>query len=327
MFKFYLRTAKTYLNYKLRRYTPFAIFFLVTGKCNLNCPGCIVRRFKFKKSELTTKEIFSLIEDASSLGTCYFSLTGGEPTMRDDLERIGQKIKEENMVSSLSTNGTLITKRRARKLVESFDYIRVSLDGPKEIHNRLRGEGSFRRALRGIRNLTSINPRNAKIGIISVISETNYKSVEQFYNKFKDQVDFVTFQPIHGISSIYSNPKFVRFWENMSKEKLGDLKEFIGRPSLKEGKKFCDAAKLYLHIAPEGTVYSCLIERDIKIGNLKEKSLRELWNSREIEKAREKTKDCIGCYSKCTTEISKIFRMDPLELIKNFWRLKKTYRL
>lgn len=325
---FYVKVLKTYINYKLQRYNPFAIFFHITNRCNLKCSKCIIRKFNFRK-ELTTDEISSIINDASDMGVSYFSITGGEPLLRNDIEKIGQIIKNKNMMASLSTNGCLITEERAKKLVNAFDFIRVSLDGFEQTHDKLRGKGSFRAAYNGIRHLTSIPDRNARIGIISVISENNYKKVREFFDAFKDEVDFITFQPAHEIDNVFSNLEFSQSWEKICKsgEKLGDLEEFIANPALERGKKYCDAAKLYLIINPEGNVYPCLIERGNMIGNLRKKSLKDIWNSNEIVEAREKTKDCIGCYSKCTTEISTIFRMGPFEILKKIPNIKRTYRL
>lgn len=330
MLRFYMRTAKTYINYKFHLYSPFAVFFLITSKCNLNCKNCLVVNRWNPRNELETEEILSLIDDAASLGVSYFSVTGGEPLLRDDLEQIGLRIKDKDMVVSLSTNGTLINSVRARKLLKSFDYIRVSLDGFEDKHDKLRGKGSFKKTIKGIGNLISERDKGnqkIRIGITSLVNKLNYREIKEFFEAFKDKVDFINFQPIYGIDTIFSNPEFVRDWKEINDEKIGDLEEFIGNPSLEEGKRFCDAGKLYLIIDPEGNVHPCLPERNNPIGNLREKNLKEIWNSDEIINAREKAKNCIGCYSKCTTEISKIFRMNPIQIFLKFYRLKRTYRL
>ena len=329
MFGFYFRTMKTYVNYKVNRYNPFVIFFLITRKCNLDCPKCFVSKRFSSKNELSTSKIFSLIEDASSIGVCYFSITGGEPLLRKDLIKIGKKIKEEGMVASLSTNGCLITKESAKDLVNTFDFIRVSLDGFKDSNDKMRGKGSFERTLRGIEHLISIKKRKTKIGIASVIDDSNYKNVEQFFDFFKNKVDFITFQPFYTRNYVFSNPDFVNTWRKIkeeNEEKMADLNEFIGVPSLKEGKKFCDAAKLYLTIDSTGNVYPCLIEKSNPIGNLRENSLKEIWKSNDIQIARNMVKNCSGCYSKCTTEISKVFRKSSFDVIIQSPKLIKVFR-
>lgn len=331
LINFYMRTAKTYINYKLHRYNPFAIFFLITTRCDSKCPKCIVRKYKFRR-ELTTKEIFSLIGEASDLGVSYFSITGGEPLLRKDIEQIGHKIRKNGMIASLSTNGHFITKERAKKLIKYFDYIRISLDGFEEIHDKLRGKVSFKKTYNGIKTIVAERNKlrsKTKIGIISIVSELNYKKIKEFFNNFKNEVDFIDFQPAHGIDSIFSNPKFTRSWKNICKnrDKSGDLEEFVDKPSLEKGKKYCDAAKLYIMIDPQGNVFSCLPERNNFIGNLKEKNLSSLWHSKEILIARQRTKDCIGCYTKCTTEISKIFRMNLFEILLKLPKFIKIYKL
>jgi MoaA/NifB/PqqE/SkfB family radical SAM enzyme len=282
----------------------------------LKCKKCYIRQLKFKQ-ELSTDEIFSLIEDSSRLGASYFSITGGEPLLREDIEKIGKKIKEEGMVSSLSTNGTLITKNRAEKLLESFDYIRISLDGIGELDDKLRGKGTFKRTCEGIEALTQKKDRNSKIVLTVVVGNRNYLYLEDFFHIFRNKVDFISFLPLSSRYGVFNNPDFINFLKekkNKYKNFIGDIGGFTEKISFEEGKNFCDSGKLFAVIAPDGSVHSC-VHPNMRVGSLKEKNIISIWKSDEMVKARERAKYCNGCYAKCHTGISKIFRMKPYKII------------
>jgi radical SAM protein with 4Fe4S-binding SPASM domain len=80
------------------------------------------------------------------------SLFGGEPFLYPDVMPLVRAIKGRGMVATVITNGWHL-ERHARELVEAgMDSIAVSIDGPPDVHDRIRGrEGSFARAAAGIR--------------------------------------------------------------------------------------------------------------------------------------------------------------------------------
>jgi SynChlorMet cassette radical SAM/SPASM protein ScmE len=84
------------------------------------------------------------------------TLQGGEPFLREDLEEIIAGIIENRMRFSILSNGTLITEKMAAFLAASrrCDGVQVSIDGSTPVtHDVFRGEGSFARAISGVRQL------------------------------------------------------------------------------------------------------------------------------------------------------------------------------
>ena len=82
-----------------------------------------------------------------------YSIFGGEPLTYPYLEELFQAIKEEGNVIDIATNGTLLTKYAPMLVRLGVDQIKVSIDGPKEVNDLQRGQGSYEKALEGIKSL------------------------------------------------------------------------------------------------------------------------------------------------------------------------------
>ncbi len=132
---------------------PVVIWNLVR-RCNLSCLHC----YSFSADhdfpgELTTDEVFRVLDDLKAAGVSVLILSGGEPLMRPDLADIARRAKELGFYVGLSSNGTLIDESRIGAIAATgYDYVGVSLDGLAPTHDRFRRRtGAFGEALRGIR--------------------------------------------------------------------------------------------------------------------------------------------------------------------------------
>ena len=156
------------------------VWFQVAGSlCNLSCIHCFISSGPTNRTHelMTRAEVRRFLDEAEALGVRDFYFTGGEPLLNreimeilDDALRIGP--------ATLLTNATLITGARAgelARLAAASRYsleLRVSLDGlTPEANDPLRGEGSFRATLGGIREL-------ARVGINPIITATRTWSDE-----------------------------------------------------------------------------------------------------------------------------------------------------
>jgi heme d1 biosynthesis radical SAM protein NirJ len=132
---------------------PVVIWNLVR-RCNLTCKHCysISADVDFP-GELSTAEVFTVMEDLKQFGVPVLILSGGEPLLRPDLADIGRRAKQMGFYVGLSTNGTLIDQTNIGTLAGiGFDYLGVSLDGIEDTHDRFRRKaGAFRASLDGIR--------------------------------------------------------------------------------------------------------------------------------------------------------------------------------
>ncbi|HYH19986.1 MAG TPA: heme d1 biosynthesis radical SAM protein NirJ [Azospirillum sp.] len=151
---------------------PVVIWNLVR-RCNLSCLHC----YSFSADhdfpgELTTAEVFRVLDDLKAFRVPVLILSGGEPLMRRDIFAISRRAKEMGFYIGLSSNGTLIDEQRIADIAAvGYDYVGISLDGLKERHDRFRRrEGAFDQSLHGIRLCRA---EGIKVGIRLTLTEEN----------------------------------------------------------------------------------------------------------------------------------------------------------
>lgn len=136
-----------------------------TRRCNLHCMHCYASATSREDpGELTTDEAVRLIDDIAAFGSPTMLFSGGEPLMRADIFHLAAHAFRRGLRCVLSTNGTLITDKVARRISEAgFVYVGISLDGLRSVHDKVRGQkGSFDEALAGIRRCRDIG---MKVGV------------------------------------------------------------------------------------------------------------------------------------------------------------------
>ncbi len=100
-----------------------------------------------------------------------FNVTGGEPFLRPDFFAILERMAGIGFEIYVLSNGTIITAERARRLADlPVHGVQVSLEGPREIHEAIRGPGSFAASLQGIRTLTAAG---VKVSLNATLSRLN----------------------------------------------------------------------------------------------------------------------------------------------------------
>ncbi len=151
---------------------PVVIWNLVR-RCNLNCVHCysISADVDFP-GELSTAEVFAVMDDLKRAGVRVLILSGGEPLLRPDLFDIAARAKSMGFYTGLSTNGTLIdAPMSARIAAIGFDYVGISLDGLRETHDRFRRkQGAFDASLQGLR---LCRDAGAKTGMRFTVTQDN----------------------------------------------------------------------------------------------------------------------------------------------------------
>ncbi len=132
---------------------PVVIWNLIR-RCNLTCKHCYATSADIDfAGELSTPEIHRVMDELHAFGVRVLILSGGEPLMHPDIFAIASRAKAMGFYVGLSSNGTLVTPQNIARLVElDLDYVGVSLDGLREIHDRFRRRaGAFDESLAGIR--------------------------------------------------------------------------------------------------------------------------------------------------------------------------------
>lgn len=129
---------------------PVVIWNLIR-RCNLKCKHCysISSDHDFP-GELSTEEVYAVMDDLWGFGVRVLILSGGEPLLRPDIFDISRRAKEMGFYVGLSTNGTLIAEGLIDQVAEiDYDYVGISLDGIGETHDLFRGKaGAFDASLK-----------------------------------------------------------------------------------------------------------------------------------------------------------------------------------
>jgi len=139
---------------------PRLIFWEVTKGCNLRCIHCRATATELASPlDLPTTKALNVIEQIAQLARPILVLSGGEPLFRTDIFDLARFANACGLRVALATNGTLVTKEIASKIVAAgIRRVAISLDGADaSTHDAFRGlPGAFDAALAGFRNLKEL---------------------------------------------------------------------------------------------------------------------------------------------------------------------------
>lgn len=153
------------------RYNPITCVWEVTMGCNMRCGHCGSSCKNPLPDELTTDEAFKLADMFGKMNISWVTLSGGEPLIRKDICQIIKYLSDRAIKTNIITNGWLLNKETARNLKKAnISTVAISIDGPKEIHDRIRRSGSFDQSKRAFKIL---NEEGVYTGSITTISREN----------------------------------------------------------------------------------------------------------------------------------------------------------
>lgn len=155
---------------------PVVIWNLIR-RCNLACKHCysISADYDFS-GELTTDEVYRVMDDLHAYGTRVLILSGGEPLMRPDIFDVSRRAKDMGFYVGLSTNGTLIDASNIGDIAAvGYDYVGISLDGIGETHDRFRRmKGAFDLSMDAVRRC---NDHGLKVGLRFTLTQDNAREL------------------------------------------------------------------------------------------------------------------------------------------------------
>jgi MoaA/NifB/PqqE/SkfB family radical SAM enzyme len=143
-----------------QEFKPRLIFWEVTKGCNLRCIHCRATATELSSpTDLPTERALDIIKQIADFGNPILVLSGGEPLYRTDIFDLARFATDRGIRVALATNGTLVTKPVAKKIVEAgVKRVSISLDGADALtHDTFRGiPGAFEAAIYGMRNLQEL---------------------------------------------------------------------------------------------------------------------------------------------------------------------------
>jgi MoaA/NifB/PqqE/SkfB family radical SAM enzyme len=161
-----------------KAYKPLYVKLKLVWNCNLRCGMCNHWR-DTSEPPLNIDFFKSIVDELAELGCRKIHLSGGEATLRPNLEELIAYITARGIRVTMTTNATRINARRARSLVKAgLRKVNISIDSPNpKIHDQIRGvKGAWKKAVAGFRYLRPwLKP--GKMRINTVVGQINYTSL------------------------------------------------------------------------------------------------------------------------------------------------------
>lgn len=155
----------------------------MTQRCNLKCVHCYAHAVEpsSHKDPISTEQGKAIIDDLAAFGAPVMLFSGGEPLVREDLVDLAKYATSKGMRAVISTNGTLITKSKAKELKEvGLSYVGISLDGAEAVHDHFRAvPGSYKMALKGVENCQA---EGLKVGLRFTINKRNIAEIPHLFD-------------------------------------------------------------------------------------------------------------------------------------------------
>lgn len=289
--------------------------------CNLRCIYCFNDAGRKKEDELTIYEYFRIIDEAIDLGVKTVTIAGaGEPFSDPNLYKILQYLAKKGIYTVVYTNQTLITNEKAKELFQLNLSIMGTLNSFNEsLQNKLFGNipWGYKKMLEGLQNLMNAGFNDSvptRLGIDCPVFDQNYDEIPEIFrfarqNNIYPEIStlFLTGRAktfdLKGIS-IENERELVGKLCSIDKNEFGIILQ--PTPPFLTGSK-CDRLYYNFVVNVIGDVLPCY-GTEIKIGNIREKSVKELWNHEFLIKVRsidkymkgkckscEYSADCFGC--------------------------------
>lgn len=320
----YMRIAQ--LKFRKPLQAPLEVALAITDKCNSNCIHCWASGLN-RGNDLPPKVLNSVIEKLADANVLHTTLSGGEPFLRPDIFDLITQLKEYGIAVTILTNGTLLTESVVSKLariLEEDDIIHVSLDGPNEIiYLKQRGLKAFYRVIDGIKLLKK-NGITVRTHFVATFVNVNYL-VDTYMLSNDLNVDIFSCSPVYPQSKgekIYDPVVELKYLKEVAKlnvvKDTSDLKTMI-YPILPilvfktlynyyNDRKTTEEMPLFLvensmcTMNVNGKLFpgNLLHFKEFQLGDIKEKSLIDIWNDAHEKKILPLTRDlrgtkCIKC--------------------------------
>jgi MoaA/NifB/PqqE/SkfB family radical SAM enzyme len=262
----------------------------LTNRCNVECVHCYIRPQPGENQlpfELTTQRWLEILDEITEAGCLKFLITGGEPMLRSDFSTIYCHARQNGLVVTVFTNGTMITE----KIMDLFDEfppfkVEITLYGATaSTYDRVtQVPGSYHRCMAGISRLQEhginlglksvlIGPNAAEFAEIQRMAQDkgcNFRmdaSMVSHISGAKDPLEF-RIDPQHAVDVEFTNPKTVASWRHLYEQR----KSYV--PS--KTAYTCNAGVSSFHIDAFGRLTICQMEKRWW-HDLKTSSFREGW--------------------------------------------------
>lgn len=282
---------------------PRFVSLEITEQCNLKCKHCYTSAGNGKPNFLELNVIYELINELSRYGCEFLALGGGEPLLYNDIEKVIKYAISKGVEVELVSNGILFNDEMIEKLYNAgLKYVQISLDGESpDTYSKIRGADYFEKVVSNIRKVNE----KFNTSISTVLCRYNYNHIFEII-KIADDIKVDSYRIMKFIETGRGNDnkntlqilplEFKQFIDELKNkrheygipvridENMMDNYTRKKIPWLKDGLYGCSAGRSTISIDVNGNVYPCsfLNYEELKCGNIKEKSLLEIWKNSDI---------------------------------------------
>jgi radical SAM protein with 4Fe4S-binding SPASM domain len=291
---------------------PHTCVWELTLACNLRCKHCGSVAGKRRTEELSLDACLRVADELVALGCQRITLIGGEPTLYPDWHLVGRRLVELGAQVNMISNGLTWSPKHVDQAKEAgFCAVSFSLDGFEKEHDELRAPGSFERVVHAIDLNVAAGLRTAVNTTINRLNQGHIKQMRTFlmeHGVFAWQLQLATPSGNMGEHRELLSPPEDLLWLVPQVAELCRINDpafeiyaghnigYFGTPeSSLRGADIelpfwlgCRAGCQVIGIESGGDVKGCLSlpssvhgEKRFVEGNLKEKSLAEIWNRRD----------------------------------------------
>ena len=267
---------------------PLFLHLELNQICNLRCPSCPIGQPQAHAKYITSEKMgWNLYQKIILEGEKYDCPSmepqgTNEPFLDQNLEDYIRFAADHGFIDiMLNTNGTLLTEERARKVLKSgITRLRFSLDAAtKETFEKVRLGAKYDSTMKNIERFLEIKKQEKcdlpVVGVNFCKTKFNEHEEEAFIKKWIDKVDFFVIQDFQppDLDTNYSE-----FLPSKS----------VFRENIQESGYNCQQPWQRVLVRSSGEVCPCcaFFSEELSLGNLKDHSLHELWNSKEMHDLR-----------------------------------------
>lgn len=299
---------------------PIKVYFDFSYLCNLKCRHCITDSSPQadRAGELGTERIAELIEELARLSVLELGIGGGEPLIHPDIVSFLEMAENSGLNIVLTTNGLPVTAAIADRL-KNMEHLetRVSLDGSRQVHENIRGPGTYDRTFAGIRTfLANDVPAVARLTLCNDDPQGLDELFTDLANAGVKTVKCCVFEPLgrgardenHYLAKYPRSTATAARLADLAKKHRLELKlpadmapasEMVDGGDLRRGKiKTCGAGFETGYISPRGEVRPCSGVSSRVFGNVATNSFIDVWTSPAAQDWRKRSL-CHGHWSLC----------------------------
>ncbi|MFX1279707.1 MAG: radical SAM/SPASM domain-containing protein [Promethearchaeota archaeon] len=221
--------SKIFERKNLKEFLPYSIWIEITNSCNLKCKMCGQRGDHgylnspdsgMLRKNLSIENWIKVIDDVKSYAR-WINIRGGEPLLYSHIVEFMKHVHESNIFLSLETNATYL-KKYAYGVAKYVDLLSISVDGPREIHDYVRGvEGTYDKVKEGILEYRKAcnelkMDKTRPISFNCTIGVDNYKYIKGMIDVSKE----MDVKSINLSLSYYLDEDVGKDYENTMKKKF-----------------------------------------------------------------------------------------------------------